>query len=325
MTPTAYDIIPDIHGQHARLEATLGALGYRERGGAWRHDDGGRTALFLGDLIDGTGEDAATLDLVRRMVGEGRARAILGNHELNAVMFHTPHPETGEPLRPHSAKNLRQHASFLRDHPVGSAAASDAIAWMRTLPLFLDLGSFRLVHACWDEGAIARLREATGHGGAGEGTLSEAQFVEAADLDGPLGEDVETVCKGPEHELPDGHAFHDKNGERRTSVRLAWWRPDARTWREAAMSVPDPTELPDAPLPPECASAIYPTNAPPVLFGHYWLTGAPELLAPNAACLDHSAGKGGPLVTYLMEPDALDPARALEPGRLRVDGCEIGA
>lgn len=37
----------------------------------------------------------------------------MGNAELNALHFHTAHPETGRPLREHTDKNLLQHRCFL--------------------------------------------------------------------------------------------------------------------------------------------------------------------------------------------------------------------
>ncbi|MEZ5751592.1 MAG: hypothetical protein R3D60_06390 [Paracoccaceae bacterium] len=46
----------------------------------------------------------------------------------------------------------------------------------------------------------------------------------------------------------------------------------------------------------------YPVHERPVFFGHYWLSGDPVLQAPNALCLDYSAGKDGPLVTYELHP-----------------------
>ena len=43
---------------------------------------------------------ADTLQIVRSMVEAGSARAVMGNHELNALAFHTPDPEVpGEHLR----------------------------------------------------------------------------------------------------------------------------------------------------------------------------------------------------------------------------------
>ena len=43
---------------------------------------------------------------------------------------------------------------------------------------------------------------------------------------------------------------------------------------------------------------------PPVLFGHYWLTGVPSVLSTNAACVDYSVGKGGPIVAYRWQHQA---------------------
>jgi hypothetical protein len=48
---------------------------------------------------------------------------------------------------------------------------------------------------------------------------------------------------------------------------------------------------------------VYPETAKPVFFGHYWLTGLPVLQASNALCLDYSAGRDGPLMSYGMNGD----------------------
>ena len=122
-----FDVIPDIHGQVHKLTARLLSLGYSKRGGAWRHTDPQRMCLFLGDFIDRGPANGAVIDIVRRMVDAGTALAIMGNHELNAIHFHTQDPEIGMPLRPHSQKNTIQHAAFLREFPLGSAHAEEAI------------------------------------------------------------------------------------------------------------------------------------------------------------------------------------------------------
>lgn len=251
--------------------------------------------MFLGDFIDRGPENAAVIKLVRDLIDAGHARAIMGNHELNALHFHTPDPETGQPLRPHLPKNLTQHASFLAEFPVGSAATREVLRWMRSLPLFLEEPGFRAVHACWSAPAIAQLRAC-----APDGVLNEAQLVDAAARASPLFAAVEEVTKGPEHPLPDGHAFTDKDGTERRDIRLQWWNGNARSWRDVAISVPDPHRLPDMPLPPGLRARTYPPTERPVFFGHYWLSGRPVLQAANALCLDYSAGKDGPLVTYLF-------------------------
>ena len=293
-----YDIIPDIHGQYGKLECILSQLGYSRRGGQWRHTNKHRQIVFLGDFIDRGPENREVLSTVRELIDMGLAVAVMGNHELNAVHFHTADPETVEPLREHSDKNIRQHASFLREFPHGSHRTREEIRWMAGLPLWLDLGTFRVVHACWSHAAIDRLSKQTS-----SAVLSENQLIEAARKGTQLYEDVEVITKGPELKLPGGYVFHDKDGHRRQEVRIAWWRSGARRWSDAAISVPDLNDLPDAPLPTEAADMIYPKTDKPVFFGHYWLKGPPPLEAPNALCLDCSAGTDGPLIAYRYTPN----------------------
>ena len=84
-----WDIIPDIHGQADKLEGLLKLLGYREVKEVWRHSDSERSAIFLGDFIDRGPENAKVIRIVRSMINAGTAQAIMGNHELNAIHFHT--------------------------------------------------------------------------------------------------------------------------------------------------------------------------------------------------------------------------------------------
>jgi hypothetical protein len=179
---------------------------------------------------------------------------------------------------------------------VGSTAAREAIGWMRSLPLYRDLGTFRAVHACWSDPHIAHL-EAETLGG----VLSEAQVLRAADPEDALFASVETVTKGPELPLPGGHHFHDKDGTPRDKIRVAWWNAAPQTWQEAAISVPDPSSLPGGPAPETAKRFGYSAKAKPVFCGHYWLTGAPVQQAANVMCLDYSAGKDGPLLAYRVQ------------------------
>jgi len=167
--------------QAAKLRAALDTLGWRRGAAGWRPPSPGRRIVFLGDCIDRGPENAAVIALVRDPIDAGHARAIMGNHELNALHFHTPHPETGQPLRPHLPKNLTQHASFLAEFPVGSAATREVLRWMQGLPLFLEEPGFRAVHACWCAPAIAQLRAC-----APDGVLNVAQLIEAAAPASPL-------------------------------------------------------------------------------------------------------------------------------------------
>ena len=84
----SFDIIGDVHGCAAELEALLGKLGYgvtrSEVDGAPRYDvraPEGRTLVLLGDLNDRGPDSAATLALAMDAVAAGQAFAIAGNHE----------------------------------------------------------------------------------------------------------------------------------------------------------------------------------------------------------------------------------------------------
>ncbi|AWW37102.1 metallophosphoesterase [Streptomyces sp. AS58] len=71
-----FDIVGDIHGCSAELEALLGKLGYVD--GA--HPDG-RTAVFVGDLVDRGPDSPGVLRRVMAMVKSGDALCVPGNHE----------------------------------------------------------------------------------------------------------------------------------------------------------------------------------------------------------------------------------------------------
>lgn len=286
LTIARYDIIPDIHADIDRLKTTLNALGYHPSGGSWQHPDG-RLAAFLGDFIDTGTSNRQVIELVRAMMEDGNAVAVMGNHELNALHFHSK----GENwlnvadgyMRAHVPKNIKQHQAFIDEFPVGSAGAAEVMAWFLTLPLFLDLGDMRMVHACWNAEDIALISERRP-----DGRLLEEDLQETALQKTPFGLAVVNALKGPETSLPEGHGFYDKGGTWRTEVRLKWWGDAGTTWREAALSVPDPSTLPDGPLPKGIASGLYAPDEPPVFFGHYKRHRRPEVPdAGNVMCLDY--------------------------------------
>ena len=80
-----FDVIGDVHGCLAELEALLATLGYtidRDQAGrpvGARHQE--RRAIFLGDLVDRGPDTPGVLRLVMGMVAAGTALAVLGNHE----------------------------------------------------------------------------------------------------------------------------------------------------------------------------------------------------------------------------------------------------
>ena len=77
-----FDVIGDVHGCLDELVALLGELGYRvEPGGAGAAHPDGRTAVFVGDLVDRGPDTPGVLRLVMGMVEAGAALCVPGNHE----------------------------------------------------------------------------------------------------------------------------------------------------------------------------------------------------------------------------------------------------
>jgi hypothetical protein len=296
---SAFDIIGDVHGQFDKLVALLSHLGYRDSGGAWRHPD--RSVIFVGDLIDRGPKQLATVDLVRRMMDAGCARCVVGNHEFNAIAWATPDPDIpGKFLRDHHKPGSReQHAAFLEEVE-GTHLQKEITDWFKTLPLWLDLGGIRLVHACWHQPSMDQLRPLMGE----NQTLTD-ELVSLGSRKGHWAHQaLEVICKGPEVELPEGFSFKDKEGKVRTEVRVRWWQEDLSTYRKAAIGPPAEMQMiPDLPMPAEWAG--HPYSGSPVLFGHYWFTGKPEVISPLFACLDYSAARDGPLVAYRWDGETV--------------------
>ncbi|WP_431881091.1 polynucleotide kinase-phosphatase [Micromonospora chalcea] len=81
-----FDVIGDVHGCRTELEALLSRLGYvLRRDDAGRPVDAehpsGRTAVFVGDLVDRGPDSPGVLRLVMGMVAAGHAICVPGNHE----------------------------------------------------------------------------------------------------------------------------------------------------------------------------------------------------------------------------------------------------
>jgi len=296
---TFYDIIGDIHGHYDKLTALLTKLGYAPEEGIWSHP-AGRKVVFLGDFIDRGPKIRHVLQLVRRMCEAGHALAVMGNHEYNAVCFHTL-GETGDWLRPHDAGNCGEHAVTLAEFWDRREEWDDWLEWFKTLPFYLDLGGIRAVHACWHPAEMEVI---------GDRTLHDMDFLVAtAKVGTPEFQAVETLLKGVQVPVPAEAIYLDKEGHPRQAFRGRWWNenPTGQTYR--SLIFPPADTPPDTPVPEEVAALMpgYPGEAPPVFVGHYWLpvTDPVGPLLPNLACLDYSAANGGPMVAYRWDGETV--------------------
>ena len=270
---TELTIIPDIHADLARLNANLAQVKDNK-------------IAFLGDFIDAgqsvkAPDDLAVLEKVKELVETDRAMAVMGNHELNAILFHRKNKQ-GAPLRSHSPNNYNQHRSFIDKFGLASPLAIHWTEWFLSLPLWIEHNGLRLVHACWDQNSIEVIKKRRA-----DGRLHPSDLEEIAAKQTPFAQAVETLTSGVEATLPENYKFHDGKGVIRENVRVAWWLANKGTWREVALSVPDKEELPDTLVPSLPNIATYPSNQAPVLFGHYKMEGTPTVASAQALCLDY--------------------------------------
>jgi hypothetical protein len=292
-----YDLIGDIHGQAERFFALLKKMDYVQKDGIWQHAT--RRVVFLGDFIDRGAAQIEVLTAVRAMTDAGAAFSVMGNHELNAIGWHTPDPSGDGFLRPRNDKNRHQHVAFLAAVGEDSPVHRQWIEWFKTLPLWLELDGIRVVHACWDEAAMQTLAPCL----SAKHTVLENTWSHLFLYGSPEFRASELLLKGEELDLPDGFSFQDKDGYTRQKTRVKWWLSGSVNWRELAMEETTAQLLPA--LPVVHAVSGYPTDAPPVFVGHYWRTGTPELFAPNIACVDYSApAPTGKLVAYRWQGEA---------------------
>lgn len=83
-----FDIIGDVHGCYDELSTLLGQLGYKiENGpdGPKATPPDGRKAVFVGDLVDRGPRIPDVLRLVMKMVDDGTALCVPGNHDMKLM------------------------------------------------------------------------------------------------------------------------------------------------------------------------------------------------------------------------------------------------
>ncbi|MCY0953671.1 polynucleotide kinase-phosphatase [Streptomyces sp. H27-S2] len=112
-----FDIVGDIHGCSSELETLLAKLGYEDG-----VHPGGRTAVFVGDLVDRGPDSPGVLRRVMGMVASGNALCVPGNHEnklgryLKGSKVQRTHglAETIEQLEGESEEFVAQVREFIR-------------------------------------------------------------------------------------------------------------------------------------------------------------------------------------------------------------------
>jgi Calcineurin-like phosphoesterase len=287
-----YDLIGDIHGCADHLKDLLHKLGYKKNNDYYSHPEG-RKVIFLGDFIDRGPLIRKTLGIVKAMVDNKTAEAVMGNHEYNAICFWEKNINKGGYLRSHKPKNIIQHYKTIKEFESHVGEWEMYLHWFTSLPLFIEKENLRIVHACWDPKSIAYLKEQLpGH------RLNRSFIHHSSSKGSKQHKAIEVTLKGWEIELPEPHTIEDKEGKTRKASRIRWWLNHAEIcYKDYLMS--ECKSLFNEKVPDE----LKPTNdyygdETPVFVGHYWLNGEPELLNERVACLDYSVAKEGELIAY---------------------------
>jgi hypothetical protein len=275
------DVLGDVHGEVVALHELRRRLGYDERG---RHPQG-RHMVFVGDLGDRGPDSPGAIEWIRDLVDRGRAQAVLGNHDFNALAA-----AAGGPMKTElswlfdEARPFHYHSHHVPQVLVRGKRRDDILAFFARLPVALERGGelpVRIVHACWAPDMIEHLRPESD-----VVALYEREHARIAALlaDGtksdPIdrklahqnGNPVKRITSGLEGRSTEPIFI---NNEPRYEVRLPWWRD----YHDATLCI----------------------------FGHYWRTALPgekkfedffdgiprnALVGPGGAmCIDYSVGK----------------------------------
>ena len=167
----------------------------------------------------------------------------MGNHEFNALAYATPDGKGGY-LRKHTPEKVEQHRATMEQ--IGTAHPEEWkgwLEWFATLPLFLDLGQLRAVHAAWDPEAVKAFQLIK--------KVDGETLRAMSDEESRLGRFRSHLLNGVELTLPEGHFFTNKAGVKRSDIRTRWWESLAgKTYSHVVFprsdTVPDmfiPTEL----------------------------------------------------------------------------------
>jgi len=266
-----YDIIGDIHGYAPLLKKLLTELGYKKTESGYSHPE--RKAIFVGDFINRGPEIQKTIRLVRSMVENGSAYAILGNHEINAIIC---------------------YLKFKSENKQAKTPRND-LKWLCSLPVFIETEELREVHACWSQNAVDFLKKEIPKGKIKKKMFKELILNPKSDFS----KNIWTLTKGIDFKMPGDLKLINNKGVSSRLFRLRWWEnPLGKTFEE--MSFDSKFVLPSYTIPEQLLpeTFVYPENAPVLFFGHYCRFNGPHIIKPNICCVDTGVVKSKKIAAY---------------------------
>lgn len=287
-----YDIIGDVHGHASLLKKLLLKMGYIKTNGSFSHPS--RKAIFVGDFINRGPEIRKTIRIIRAMVEEGNGFAILGNHEINAIIYHLKDKE-GFSLVREPSKYFLSLFKTINEYSAGSIEWKEHLQWMRTLPLYLDFGAIRVVHACWSDRAVEIAKSIHE-----DGKIKKKVFRKIhRKSESEISKSIWLLTKGVNLKMPSDLKIVSNKGISPRGIRTRWWEELlGKTFGE--LSFESKFKLPEYTVPQEIVPKTYPypNDAPIIFFGHYCRGKGPHIIKHNICCVDSCVTGTKTLLAY---------------------------
>jgi hypothetical protein len=284
-----YDLIGDVHGHATQLREMLKRLGYTKNGNTYKHVS--KKAVFVGDFINRGPEIRDTIWLIRGMVEAGNAIAILGNHELNSIIYYIK-GENGNNLLPKKNSGFYKTEREFAFYPEEWKSHRK---WMRSLPLFFETEFIRAVHACWDDTNINVIKDKLNNQKLRKSLLRKIVL----EPESSIGKSIWQTTRGKYFDLPKDLILRNNKKMPIRSFRMKWWEsPIGKTFN--GISFENKFLLPEYTIPAQIMPEInpYPVDAPIVFFGHYCRNNGISILKDNVCCVDSCVTGSKTLTAY---------------------------
>jgi len=287
-----YDIIGDVHGYASLLKKMLLQIGYTKTENGYAHPS--RKAIFVGDFVNRGPEIRKAIRIIRKMVENGNALAVLGNHEINLINYYLRNKNgllVGKLPRNQDLAVFKTISQFFEK----AEELKSHLKWMRQLPFFLEFEGIRIVHACWSDEAVNTIKMASSEGRSRKSIFKELDKNSKSELS----KSILTITRGIDYKMPGDLKIINNKGVSPQTFRLKWWKdPVGKTFEE--MSFDSKFVLPEYEIPKQIAPQIIPysENEPVVIFGHYCRHEGPFVVAPNLCCVDSCVAGTKVLTAY---------------------------
>jgi len=248
------DIIGDVHGHYQQLIRLTEKMGYSVSPKKLHHPEN-RKLGFVGDFINRGPQSVEVLTLVKSLCESGDAIAVLGNHEFRLIQNSVEGKKVPAELEPF-------------------------IPWLRTLPLFMELDTLRIVHAVWHFSSIELLD--------GKTVEEDAFIQETIVKKSPYKKAVSRILSGIKINIPEDLKLIDRFGIERSKARLKWWMDlREKPYADCFLSPMKPDIFNRGPAIDELSDLeLYNEKDKPVFTGHYCLPPNIPKVSGNVVCLD---------------------------------------